>query len=168
METLKLKCSSFHHQTLLSNCEILYWDVFALSILWMVYCPFWVVYRASGLLLWLLWFLRYIVVFEWRNNMVGRYLIKHFCGGGMGRLKIYFLFGCSTRRVRGLWQRERCVEKKCGLEMCWEHTRKSNKDNKKLRWRRTTWSFSGTNLLYWLGEWLWDQAEGFVRMLLYL
>ena len=84
---------------------------------WYITCPFLVVCRAWELLLWLWWFLKYIVVFKSRNNMVGRFFIRHFCGGLLdgkmtARLKIYFLYGWSTECVRGLWQREGYVEKR--------------------------------------------------------
>ena len=49
--------------------------------------------------------------------MVERFVLRHFCGefldGKMtARLEIFFLFGWFPGRVRGLWQRKGCVEKR--------------------------------------------------------
>ena len=48
----------------------------------------------------------------------------------MGSQKIWFPFGLFTGCIRGLWQREGCVEKNVGLKYVGERTWKGNKENK--------------------------------------
>ena len=89
---------------------------------WYITCLFCIVCRAWGLLLWLWYFLRYVLVFELKNNMVGRFAITHICGGFLDgkvktRLNIYFLFWCSTGCVRGLWQERGVLGKECEPDM---------------------------------------------------
>ena len=86
---------AFHHPTLVGNYQALHSDVFALSILWIVYhLP--VLLSVWGMrfiaVTWVV-FEVYIAVFESRYSMTGIFIIKHFCGG--------FLDGKMTAWLNG-------------------------------------------------------------------